>query len=346
MKIRSKKILSLILIIILCSMIFYSKFISSKPAIRETFMMGTFVQLKVYGPNAKKAIQESVDRISKIEDEMSLNVENSEVVKINRNAGVASQKVSNDTYFVIKKALEYSNISQGDFDITVEPLVKLWGIGSDKARVPSGKEIQNAISYINYNDVILGDNSEVFLKRNGMAIDLGGIAKGYAADEIKKIFEKNNVKKAFINLGGNVYVMGDNINGDDWNIGIQNPLGSKGEYLGILKVKDKSVVTSGNYERYFIKDGKRYHHIFNPTTGYPAENGLISTTIVSDKSIDGDALSTATYVLGLEKSLNIIESIKGVDAVFVTNDKKVYTTSGLKEVFQLKDKGFNYEKGR
>lgn len=334
----------LFLIIVIISGIMTS--CSKEPVTRETFMMDTFVELKAYGPNAKKALKESIDRIAQIEDEMSVNKENTEAALINKNAGISPQKVSSDTYFVVKKALEYSKISNGAFDITVEPLVKLWGIGTDKARVPSKKEIENSLLNVNYKDVVLGDKSEVFLKKAGMSMDLGSIAKGYAADELKKIFVKYNIKTAFINLGGNVYVVGNKTDGSDWKIAIQNPLKDKGEYLGVLKLSDKSVVTSGNYERYFIKDGIRYHHIFDIKTGYPAEKGLISTTIVSDKSIDGDALSTTTYVLGLEKGMKLIESLNGVEAVFVTRGKKVYTTSGLKEIFQLTDKEFKYEEGR
>jgi len=130
------------------------------------------------------------------------------------------------------------------------------------------------------------------------------------------------------------------------NIGIQDPLSTRGEYLGTISVTDKSIVTSGNYERFFIKDGIRYHHIFDPKNGYPANKGLISTTIVSDKSIDGDALSTSTYILGLDKGLKLIESMKDVEAIFITNDKKIYVTPGLKDNFNLTNKEFTYEKGR
>ena len=177
-------------------------------------------------------------------------------------------------------------------------------------------------------------------------MDLGAIAKGYTADEVKKVLLNNKINSALINLGGNVYAIGTNPDGDDWNIGIQNPLSTRGEYLGTISVTDKSIVTSGNYERFFIKDGIRYHHIFDPKTGYPAEEGLISTTIVSDKSIDGDALSTSTYILGLDKGIKLVESIKGVEAIFVTKDKKVYVTPGLKNNFKLTSKEFTYEKGR
>lgn len=313
-----------------------------KESNKQTYAMGTIVSLKVYGEKAEENIEEAIKLLGNIEDKMSVNKESSEVNKLNSSSGNKSQKVSKKTYYVIKKAMEYSKLSEGAFDITVEPLVKLWGIGTDKARIPSKEEIEKARELINYKNIEVNENGQIYLKKQGMKIDLGGIAKGYGADEIKSMLIKKGVKSAFINIGGNVNLLGSKTDGNPWKIGVQNPLKDKGEYLGILTVSDKSIVTSGNYERYFEKNGKRYHHIFDVATGYPAEKGLISTTIVSDKSIDGDALSTTTYVLGLEKAIKLVESQKGVDAIFVTKDKKVYVTSGLKDSFKLTDEEFQY----
>ncbi|MDU5014100.1 MAG: FAD:protein FMN transferase, partial [Clostridium botulinum] len=304
---------------------------SEEPVSRETYLMGTIINIKAYGKNADKAVQASVDKISDIENKMSLNISTSEINKINKNAGIAPVKVSKNTFDVVKASLIYSEKTKGSFDITVEPLVSLWGIGTDKARIPSKDEISNALSLINYKDVVINEKeSTIMLKRKGQAIDLGAIAKGYTADELKKVLLNYNVSSAFLNLGGNVYVLGNKPDKTPWKIGVQNPLEPRGDYLGIVSVSDKSVVTSGNYERFFERNGKRYHHIFDTKTGYPAEKGLISVSIISDKSIDGDALSTSVYTLGLDEGKKLIESLKDVEAVFVTNDKKVYTTSGLK----------------
>ncbi|MFD3157152.1 FAD:protein FMN transferase [Haloimpatiens sp. FM7330] len=341
MKIKQKMILMLLII---CSMSFIG--CGQKEASRETYVLGTIVKLKVYGKNAEEAVQASINKLSQIEEKMSVNKPNSEVSKLNKSAGKKSEKVSKETYYVINKALKYSKLSQGNFDISVEPLVKLWGIGTDKARVPSKEEIDKAKQLINYKDIEVKENGEVYLKKKGMEIDLGGIAKGYAADKLKKIIKDRGITSAFINLGGNVDVIGNKTDGSPWKIGIQNPIKDKGQYMGILTVSDKSIVTSGNYERYFIKNNKRYHHIFDIKTGYPAEKGLISATIVSDNSIDGDALSTSAYVLGLDKAINLIESLNGIEGIFITKDKKVYVTSGLKTNFELTDKEFTYEKGR
>ncbi|GAA0080385.1 MULTISPECIES: FAD:protein FMN transferase [Clostridium] len=317
---------------------------SEEPVSRETYLMGTIINIKAYGKNADKAVQASVDKISDIENKMSLNISTSEINKINKNAGIAPVKVSKNTFDVVKASLIYSEKTKGSFDITVEPLVSLWGIGTDKARIPSKDEISNALSLINYKDVVINEKeSTIMLKRKGQAIDLGAIAKGYTADELKKVLLNYNVSSAFLNLGGNVYVLGNKPDKTPWKIGVQNPLEPRGDYLGIVSVSDKSVVTSGNYERFFERNGKRYHHIFDTKTGYPAEKGLISVSIISDKSIDGDALSTSVYTLGLDEGKKLIESLKDVEAVFVTNDKKVYTTSGLKDTFKLTNTDFKLQ---
>ncbi|AXG96262.1 FAD:protein FMN transferase [Clostridium botulinum] len=317
---------------------------SEEPVSRETYLMGTIINIKAYGKNADKAVQASVDKISDIENKMSLNISTSEVNKINKNAGIAPVKVSKNTFDVVKASLIYSEKSKGSFDITVEPLVSLWGIGTDKARIPSKDEINNALKLINYKDVIINEKeSTVMLKRKGQAIDLGAIAKGYTADELKKVLLNYDVSSAFLSLGGNVYVLGNKPDKTPWKIGVQNPLEPRGDYLGIVSVSDKSVVTSGNYERFFERNGKRYHHIFDTKIGYPAEKGLISVSIISDKSIDGDALSTSVYTLGLDEGKKLIESLKGVEAIFVTNDKKVYVTSGLKDIFKLTNTDFKLQ---
>nr|WP_207728724.1 FAD:protein FMN transferase [Clostridium botulinum] len=315
-----------------------------EPVSRETYLMGTIINIKAYGKNADKAVQSSVDKISDIENKMSLNISTSEVNKINKNAGIAPVKVSKNTFDVVKASLIYSEKTKGSFDITVEPLVSIWGIGTDKARIPSKDEINNALKLINYKDVVINEKeSTVMLKRKGQAIDLGAIAKGYTADELKKVLLNYNVSSAFLSLGGNVYVLGNKPDKTPWKIGVQNPLEPRGDYLGIVSVSDKSVVTSGNYERFFERNGKRYHHIFDTKTGYPAEKGLISVSIISDKSIDGDALSTSVYTLGLDEGKKLIESLKGVEAIFVTNDKKVYVTSGLKDIFKLTNTDFKLQ---
>ncbi|BDR86334.1 FAD:protein FMN transferase [Clostridium tetani] len=312
---------------------------------KENYLLDTLIQLKVYGKNSEKATNEAMDAISDIDDIMSPTKSTSDVVKINNNAGKDFVKINENTLEVIKTSIKYSKLSKGNFDITVGPLVKLWGIGTENARVPSKEEIDTTLKLINYENVLIDEkNKSIKLKSPKEAIDLGGIAKGFAGDKAREILENKGIKSAYLNLGGNIVTIGNKTDGTPWNIGIQDPLSDRGEYFGIVRVSNKSVVSSGNYERFFIKDNKRYHHILNTKTGYPSESGILSSTIISDKSIDGDALSTITFILGLEKSMEIIENIDGVDAIFVTSDKKVHTTSNIAKDFKLSSKEYIYEK--
>lgn len=313
----------------------------------QFFFLNSILTLDIYdtGLDNAKINQEVEDRVRELENKMSTKIATSEVSKINDNAGIDKVKVSDDTYTVIKEALKYGKISKGKFDITVGNLVDLWGIGTENEKVPSKEEIKKALATVDYNKVEIDDNNKtVFLKDKGMKIDLGAIAKGYVADDIVKILEKDGVKSAIINLGGNVYVYG-NKGGKNFKIGIRNPLSpDPNDYLGIYQSQNESVVTSGVYERFFEKDGKRYHHILSTSDGYPIDNNLISTSIITKSSMDADALSTTTFALGLEEGLKLIENTKNTEAMFITADKKIYMTSGLKEKFELKNSDFTIEK--
>ncbi len=324
-------------------MLWFKRNAEQVPIIKDLYVLGTLIQLKVFGENAKVAISESIKRLLEIDDKMSVFKEDSEVALINRNAGGEYQEISEDTYYVVETSLKYSNMSKGAFDPTIRPLVDVWRIGRENQRVPSKKELEKAMELINYNDISI-DKAEktVRLDKKNQAIDLGAVAKGFAADEVRDILIENKIKSAIIDLGGNIFALGNKQNGMAWNIGIQNPLADCGEYIGVTSVSNKSVVTSGNYERFFTVNGKKYHHILDSRTGYPSENGVISATIISDNSIDGDALATCAYVMGLEIGYKLIESLEGVDAIFITEDKRVFTTSGIKNNFKLVNKDFIY----
>lgn len=321
---------------------------NNKPATKTGFMLDTNIEITAYGKKAKagKAVNDAFNRVRDIDNKMSPKLPASSVVKINDAAGKDHVKVDGDTYYVIKQGEKYGKLTGGMFDISVAPLVNLWGIGTDKQRVPSQSEIDDALHLIDYKKVKIENDNNIMLPISGMGIDLGGIAKGYAADCAKQTILKDGIDKALINLGGNVYAVGSKTDGSDWRIGIQDPLDSKGNYVGIVNVKDKSVVTSGNYERFFEANGKRYHHIFDLSTGYPSDNGVISTTIISDKSITGDALSTSVYVLGVDKGLKLVESMDGIDAIMITSDKKIYATPGAKKIFKITNEEYTYEDRR
>jgi len=311
---------------------------------KQFYCLGTIISLTAYGNSADIAINKAEERLKDIDDKMSVFKPDSEISKINFASGKQFQKVSLDTYFVIKKAVYYSDLSYGTFDPTIRPLVKLWNIGKDNFKVPNNYEIKENLKLVNYKDIILDENSSsIMLKSEMQSLDVGGIAKGYAADEINKIFNKYKIKSGIIDLGGNIYTVGKKLSRENWNIGIQNPIKSRGSYVGILSLTNKSIVTSGDYERYSSEGNKIYHHILNPKTGYPAENEITSTTVISDNSIDGDGLSTGLYIMGLKKGIKLIESLDGVDAVFITKDNKVYLTSNIRNNFKLTDTNFTLQ---
>lgn len=307
---------------------------------KSAFVLGTIINITLIDHGSDELLDKMVDRLKEIEETMSINIDDSEASRINLNAGIKSVKVSEDTYYVIKKALEFSELSEGSFDITFGPIVDLWQIGTENAHVPEAEEIKRSLSYVDYHKVILNDYNEVFLQEKGMEIDLGGIAKGYAADEIIRIAEEHGVESAIVNLGGNIRVLGSKKDNQPYRIGIQNPFDERNEYFGILSVKDQTVVTSGNYERYFVENEIRYHHIFDKETGYPVRNNLASVSVITEMSIDADALSTALYVLGVEKGMELVESLNGVEVIYVTKDKEIHLSSGIGDSLELTDESF------
>lgn len=344
-----KKLISIFLGALLIISLIYSISINrNEESISNTYYnLGTINEVTLYDVNKKtgeKILEECGSILMDIDNKMSNTIKSSDVSKINKNAGKAYTKVSKDTYYVIKKSIEFSNISNDTFDISVGPLIDLWSIGTDNAKVPNKEEIENILPLVDYSKILLNDeNLSVKLSEENMKIDLGGIAKGYAADKIYDYLKSQNIKSAIINLGGNILTLGSKNNDQPFSIGIQDPTMPRGNSIGNIKVTNKSVVTSGIYERYIEKDNKIYHHMLNPHTGYPFENNLNSVTIVSDESIICDALSTTTFGLGLDNGMKLIESLDNVDAIFITKDKKIYLSSNLKDKFNLTDTSFSIE---
>lgn len=307
------------------------------PISKDGFLLGTLVIVKIYDSENEKIFDEAFDRLKEIEDRMSINIEDSDVSRINKNAGVKSVEVHDDVYFVIQRAKEYAKITNGAFDPTIGPLVKLWGIGTADARIPSQSEINDSLFKVDYDKLKLLDDNKVFLEDPEMILDLGAIAKGYAADETKRILLKNGVKSAIIDLGGNIFAVGSKPDGSPWRIGIQSPYKPRGNHVGVIPKSDISVVASGDYERYFEENDKRYHHIIDSSTGYPVWNNVAGVSVLSENSIDGDALSTALFVLGVDKGIELIEGMEGIDVIYITKDNKIYISSQLKDEFELAD---------
>lgn len=307
------------------------------PISKTNFLLGTVVQISIYNRQDKTIIDKAIDRISEIESKMTINnAETSEIIALNNASGKNEVKLSSDTFYVVEKGKQYSEMSDGKFDITIGPIVKLWNIGTPYAAVPEKNRLEETVGLVDYKKLNLNKESQsAKLEEAGMKVDLGAIAKGYAADEAARILRENGVKNAIINLGGNIITVGGNPSGAPWRIGIQDPFNPRGDFLGVVSIKDQTVVTSGTYERYFEENGKKYHHILDPFTGYPIENNLQSVSIITDKSIDGDGLSTSSLLLGLEEGMKLIESLENAEAIFITGDKKVYVSSGLKNNFKV-----------
>ncbi len=315
------------------------------------FALGTTCSIKLYGVEHNKQLKPALAIASEIEDKMSTHTDDSEVAKINAHAGSNPVPVSLETYQLIKRAKHFSALSNGVFDLTVGPLVELWDIGSGEEEIPSKVETAEVLKKVNYKNVVLNLNDEdaknetstgpeVYLKKQGMRIDLGAIAKGYAADKIVDYLKEQGVEYGIVNLGGNVYAFGKKYNRTAWKIGIQSPEDERGSYIGIAELVNKSVVTSGKYERYFVENGVRYHHILSTEDGFPIENGLASVSIISSDATEADALSTLVFGLGLEKGLRFTEQRDGVEAILITEDNVVFTTTGLRESFELTAKDF------
>ncbi|MBP2057746.1 thiamine biosynthesis lipoprotein [Lactobacillus colini] len=327
---------------------------SSRPAKQETklttqptqdtqFLMGTVCTIKIYNKKKTLALEDGFDRIKQLADKITVNQKGSEVDKINEYAGKKPVKVSKDVYNLCKIAYDYSENSDGSFDMAIGPITSLWRIGFPDAHKPTASQIDKQLKLVNYHDVHFNDkNRTVYLSKKGMKLDLGGIAKGYITDQVKKTLVKDGVTSAIIDLGGNVYVLGPSpTNHSNWTVGIQDPKKSRGTAIGSIPEMNKTVVTSGIYERYLKVGNTIYSHLMNPKTGYPYQNNIMGVTIVTTNSVDGDALSTATYDKGLVKGFNYIEKKKNTDAIFITKNKKVYVTSGLKNKFKLfKDSGY------
>lgn len=252
---------------------------------------------------------------SDYEKMLSRTVKDSDVYKLNQSLGFT--KVSNETLEIIKRSLYYSSLSGGKFDITIYPVSSLWDFKNQI--VPSKDEVAEALKNVDYESIEIKENS---VNLGSKKIDLGGIAKGYIADKVKSYLMENGAENGIVNLGGNVVVFGK-----DYRIGIKKPFSE--DVIAVLKLKDKSAVTSGIYERYIKKDGEFYHHIIDTATGYPVQNELASVTVVGNSSLDCDALSTVCMLEGTKKGLEIIEKTPETEAVFISKDLEITLSSGL-----------------
>jgi len=306
------------------------------------FVLGTVCSIRLLKGGDKAVIGKAIARLHEIEDELSVNKPGSQIDDVNAAAGKAPVAVGKEALDIVQRGIHYATLSQGSFDPSVGPLVKLWGIGSDHARLPSPAEVAAARKLVNWKDISVDTaKGTIFLSRAGMALDLGSATKGYAADEVARILRAGGVKSAIIDLGGNVLALGPKPDGKPWRIGLQDPEGERGAYIGIASLKDQTMVTSGIYERFFIQDGVRYHHILDTKTGYPVQNGLSSVTVIAPKSFDADGVTTMLFALGREKGMALARELK-LSVIMLDDQHRVFMTPGVSAFFEITDPRYKF----
>lgn len=300
-------------------------------AVRDVFAMDTYMTVKAYGSNGDAAVDAAVDEINRLDALLSTGKKDSEIGQINANNG---GQLSEDGAVLMERSLELYKSTNGAFDVAIYPVMKAWGFTDGNYQVPDADTLKATLelvdpSLIDYDK----ETSTVSFKKDGVQIDLGGIAKGYTSSRIMDIYKEKGVTSGLVNLGGNAQVFGTKPDGSLWRVAVQSP-DSEDEYLGVLETKDKAIITSGGYERYFEKDGVTYHHIIDPSTGYPADNGLISVTIVSADGTLADGLSTSLFVMGKDKATDYWKAHSDeFDMILLTDDEKLYVSEGIKDSF-------------
>ena len=307
-----------------------------------TFAMDTVMTFTVIHENGDELIIDAEQEIRRLENLLSITLENSEISRLNAAAGKEAVEVSKDTWILLEAGKNFGAGTGGAFDIAISPVVKAWGFTEAEHHVPTQAELDALLPLTDPDDVIL-DKMTVFLQKEGMAVDLGGITKGYASDEVASMLKGKGVESAFFSLGGNVYGIGTKPNGEKWEVALANPMDAD-DYCGLISIENQAVVTSGGYQRYFEANGKKYHHIIDPATGYPSESGLLSVTIICESGTEADVLSTALFVMGLEDALEYWQEYGGFEAIFITEAGEVVATEGADAcfVFEEKDNDFTY----
>jgi len=301
-----------------------------EPTTTSGFKFNTYISITAYSKVDSGVLDKCLELCDTYENLYSRTIQTSTLSKVNNHE---ITEIPGELATLIQYGIQYGDLSNGAFDITIGSVSSLWDFTSDNPQVPNSSDINSALSYVNYKNISLqkkpgSDDTYLISIPNGTIIDLGAVAKGYIADKLKEYLLDNGVTSAIINLGGNILCIGNKPNDTAFNIGVKKPFSESGESLATLKISDKSVVSSGTYERYFTKDGQLYHHILDPKTGYPYNNQLTSVTIISDSSVQGDCLSTTCFTLGLDEGLKLIESLDGIEAIFVTSDDQIHYSSG------------------
>ena len=323
--------------------------VSCRPDIRKegrtVFALGTVCSIQLFTEKPQTEVelvlQTCIRRLEELERHLSANAESSTLIDINKASGVSAVNVPADIYPLFARAVFFAEKTDGAFNPAIGGVVKLWNIGFENARKPEDRDIQVALSRTDYKDVQLAGTA-VFLKKEGMKLDLGAIAKGFAADELTRIVKQAGIMHAVIDIGGTISAVGVRPDGKRWNIGIRDPRIRQGQPIISAPIENRSISTSGSYERYFEQDGIRYHHIIDPATGYPVQSNMIAVSVFADSATDADALSTACFVLGYKKAIKLLDELPNTEALFIFDDNSVRTTGNLKKNIMILNSAFQF----
>lgn len=309
------------------------------------FALGTVCSIQLFTEKPQTEVelvlQTCILRLEELERHLSANAESSTLIDINKASGVSAVNVPADIYPLFARAVFFAEKTDGAFNPAIGGVVKLWNIGFENARKPEDRDIQVALSRTDYKDVQLAGTA-VFLKKEGMKLDLGAIAKGFAADELTRIVKQAGIMHAVIDIGGTISAVGVRPDGKRWNIGIRDPRIRQGQPIISAPIENRSISTSGSYERYFEQDGIRYHHIIDPATGYPVQSNMIAVSVFADSATDADALSTACFVLGYKKAIKLLDELPNTEALFIFDDNSVRTTGNLKKNIMILNSAFQF----
>lgn len=306
-------------------------------ASQDIFAMDTYMTVTAYGDKCTEAVQAAVDEINRLDDLWSVGNSESEISILNENGSVI---LSDETYTVVKEALELYDSTGGLFDITVYPLMVEWGFTTEDYKVPTDDKIKELLKLTGIDKITLDDETHQITLQTGTQIDLGGIAKGYTSAKIMDIFSEYGIVSGLVSLGGNVQLYGTKVDGSDWRVGVENPDNtikalSTSDYIGVVQISDKALITSGGYQRYFVdENGEKHHHIIDPRTGSPSNSGLISVTIVSDDGLLADGLSTSLFIMGKDDAISYWhEHSDQFDFILVDSEGKIYVSKGIESNF-------------
>lgn len=339
MKSITKRVIAVaVMLAIAAAVLFINRQEAQTAYTKDIFAMDTYFSLKAYGPSGEEALKLCEERIQKLESDLSVTLEGSDIWNLNYRDAVT---VSDDTYGLIAEALKLCEETGGALDITLYPVLREWGFTTDEYHVPDEKILTSLLEKVDYRAVDMEASGKTIMVPEGMELDLGAVAKGYTGDCLLEILREQNVESAMVDLGGNVQVLGSKPDGSPWKVAVRDPFDTSSQ-IGVLEVTDKAVITSGGYERYFEENGQTYWHILNPADGYPADSGLLSVTVVGESGVRCDGLSTALFVMGMEEAVNFWRTQEDFEMLLVTEDGALWITEGLQENFECSE-GWNAE---